>query len=788
MIEETLRVLEFQKILELLAGLTMSDPGREAVMNLQPLSSRGETAAALEEVAEMRGLLENRGRPPLGGSRELRPMLEELHAEGIRLSTGDLQEVLSSVETAIECRRFFAEPQTAPRLTARAGELAPLKELAREIRTCIGPRGEILDNASFELGDIRTEIRQVKNRIKGSLETLLSKESLAGVFQEKLITERSGRYVVPVRADHRGRIKGFVHDESASGQTLFVEPASVLKWNNRQQVLLREEKREEERILLRLSGIVREEGEGLLRNQGILAHLDARAASGQFAVLSDSAAPELTEEPLIDLREARHPLLLFRADGRPREFSAVPVDLLLPQRSSTLIISGPNTGGKTVAIKTIGLLLLMVRSGLHIPCRRDSRVHCFGRIFADIGDDQSIEENLSTFSGHVTRIRRILSEADGDSLVLLDEAGTGTDPSEGGALAMAVLDSLRERGARTVLTTHLNLIKGYAFLEEGVENAAVEFDPRTLEPTYRLQYGIPGSSNAFAITRRLGFPEEVLSRAESYLGRGEREGLEIIEELNRLRRELNQDRDEVRELRARAREEREKRKRLLDDLEERKSEILEKSIRRGEQFVQEAHRKAKALLNEALRTGETKEAARISGEFREMHKKLADSRPGPPRRGAVPRDVAIGEILRVTDLGVEGTVVRKMEEEVELDLQGKKMRLPLKRLEQFTPRRLARREKPRSGIYAHVQREDFSPVLRLVGLRVDEALARLDRFLDDALLHGMGEVEVVHGTGEGILRRAVREFLSRHRGVAGFRSGEPDQGGENLTIVELGGS
>lgn len=786
MIDETLRVLEYEKIKSLLAGFTATTPGKVLALSLGPLASRDEVTASLAEITEMRGLLDASGAPPVGGCRDLTASLRHLRAEGTWLLPEALLEVLASVEAARDCRRYFAGRDRAPRLQERGSALADLKDLGRSIRESIGPRGEVLDGASFELGELRRETQGLRGRIKRALEELFTSERLAGAFQDRIITERNGRYVVPVRADHRGQVKGFIHDESASGQTLFVEPASVLERNNQLQGLLRAENREVERILRRLAGMVRQEGDTLLTNQKALAQLDFIAAAGRFSRLSDAAAPELAEEPLIEWKGARHPLLLFHTDGTLREREVVPVDLRLGAGCDTLVVSGPNTGGKTVALKTLGLLLLMVRSGLHVPCRPESRIYPFGKIFADIGDEQSIEENLSTFSGHLTRIRRILQKADGDSLVLLDEAGTGTDPAEGGALALAVLDSLTQRGARTVLTTHLNLIKTYAHLRGGVENAAVEFDVRTLAPTYRLHYGIPGESAAFTIARRLGLPEEVLERAEGYLGEGEREGLRLIEELNRLRGELERDREEIRRLKARSREDRDRRKQLLQELEEQKRGILEKATRRGDQLVRETEAKLKTLLREARAAGAAlPQQAALTGSVREVREDLVRHAPEPAQRGYRPAEVRPGEILRITALGTEGEVVRVLDGEVELSVRGKKLRLGLDALEQFAPRRFAQKGRAAGKVRSAVVRDGFQPRLLLVGKRADEALLLLERFVDDALLHGIGELEVVHGAGEGILRRVVRDYLAGHRDVTAYHAADIARGGDNVTIIEL---
>ncbi len=765
---------------------TATGPGRELAVGLEPLESAEVVAAALAEVTEMVSLLADRGNPSVGGLRDLRPALRQLHAAGTWLRPETLLEVLSSVEAARECRGYFLGRESAPRLAAEAVTLVDLKELRRALKEAVGPRGEILDSASFRLGDLRREILQLRGRIKRSLEQLLNSDRLAGVFQDRIITERGGRYVVPVRADHRGQLKGFIHDESSSGQTLFLEPVTVLEWNNELQTLLREEKREEERVLLRLSDQVRQVVAELASNQAILARFDFLAAAARFSRLCEGAAPRLSAKPLLELKQARHPLLLFGADGTLRPKGAVPVDLVLGEGADTLVISGPNTGGKTVALKTLGLLMLMVRSGLHIPCHPDSRVGLFARVFADIGDEQSIEASLSTFSGHLTRIGRILEQADERSLVLLDEVGTGTDPAEGGALAMAILDRLRQSGARTVVTTHLNLVKGYAQLQDGVENAAVEFDSRTLAPSYRLHYGIPGASNAFTIARLLGFPEPVLERAGHYLGSDEREGLELLEKLNELRKELEQDRAEAALLKRRASQDRERRKQLLKELDEQKRGILDKASRRGEQLVREAEGRLKGLLREARElSGDARQQARLSGNLQEVRQQVVKSRPEPDRRGRVPTEVAPGEILRVTALGTEGEVVKVLSGAAELSVHGKKLRLPLSSLEQFSPPRFAAKGKGGGKIHGRIERQGFEPKLMLIGKRAEEALLLLDRFLDDALLHQQRQLEVVHGAGEGILRRAVRDFLAGHREVSAFHAADLAHGGDNVTIVEL---
>ncbi len=783
---ETLRVLEYDKVRSLLARFTSTVPGRELALELQPLSEKTAVSEALAEVGEMCQLLEQVGRPPVGACRDLVPALRQLSTEGVWLPAEQLLEVQSSLDAAHDCRRYLAERPQWPLLSSLALGLQPCAALRREIAESIGSRGEILDSASFELGDLRYQLRRLRERIRKVLEELLLSDRYEGVFQDRLVTERNGRYVVPVKADHRGRLKGFVHDESSSGQTLFVEPTAVLDKNNELQALQRAEQRELERILRRLADGVRRHSEALRDNQRILARLDLRAAAARFSRFSDGAAPQLVDIPLIELKGARHPLLLFEADGTPVPDQAVAIDVLLSADKDTLVISGPNTGGKSVALKTAGLLVLMVRSGLHVPCRPESRLFLFEEVFADIGDEQSIEQGLSTFSGHLSRMRQILEQANRCSLVLLDEAGTGTDPTEGAALAMAVLDELRGVGAKTLVTTHLNLVKGYALLESRVENAAVEFDEQTLQPTYRLHYGIPGASKAFTIARRLGLPETLLTRAEGYLGEGEKAGLDLIEKINQQQQDLSRRLEDAEQLQKLARLERAKRKQLLEELEGQRQALLDKARRRGEGLVREAEDNIKRLFKDLRQEApDVAGQARVTGELRQVREAMRPASIAKPQSTSAPKEVAVGELLHIPALASEGEVVRVAGGQVELSVQGKKLRLSLSSLEQFQPRRFARRKSDGGQVRNRVEREAAHSRLLLIGKRVDEAMALLDRFVDDALLQGLSELEVVHGCGEGILRRAVREFLAGHREVVAFHAADLAGGGNNVTIVQL---
>lgn len=778
---DSLDLLDFTKVAAHLAGLTRTVPGRALALGLRPLTEPAAIASALAEAAEAMLILAEHGLLPVGDGDDLLPLLDSLHVAGMRLPVEAFAQVQAAAEAAAACRQALSGGSGWPLLQSRAAALVPLPQLVAAIRRSIGPRGELLDSASAALADLRREAQVVRARIKRQLEGLLADERYAGVFQEQLVTDRNGRYVVPVRTDYSGRLRGFVHDISASGQTLYVEPTVVLDGNNRLQTVLREAQREEERILLALSAMVRSVRLELAGNQAILALLDLRQAIAHFARQVDAVIPQLSAEPLLALAAARHPLLALQLGA-----AVVPVELRLDENDQALVISGPNTGGKTVALKTAGLLVLMARAGLPLPCAPGSRLYPFAPVLADIGDDQSIESSLSTFSGHLCRVRAILAAADAHALVLLDELGTGTDPGEGGALALAVLDHLRQRGARTIVTTHLHLIKGYAHLEDGVENAAVEFDADTLQPSFRLHYGIPGASHAFTIARRLGLPDELLTRAASYLGHGERTGLAVLERLQALRASLDEELQAAGSLRRQAEQEHDRQRRLREELESRQRAILEEVRQRGSRLLSDAEAQLRTLFRTARQEGAAapvREQARLTGELRALRRELPQPHSTPP--GIVPATVAINELLYVVALGIDARVIASDAVSAELEVGGKRLRQPFAGLRQYQPPRFAPPPAKAAKLRDRVTRREFHPRLVLVGKRSGEAVDLVAAFLDEALLHAARHLEIVHGAGEGILRRAVREYLAGRSEVVGFGAAGVAEGGDNVTVVEL---
>lgn len=783
--EAALQRLEYPRLRTLLAGQTQSEPGYLLAEQLLPLSADAAVETALSELDEAVRLLVEGRAPSLGGCFDIRKSVEQGQAEGSLIAAEELLKIAQSLRVTEDCRRWSGSLDSQSLLAGLMAQLSPLAELKRRLIDSIGPRGELLDSASFELGDLRYRSRQTRNRIKQQLEKLLSSEQYASCFQEKLVTVRNGRYVVPLKADHRGQLKGFVQDESASGQTLYIEPTKVLEGNNALQQLLREEQREERRILLQLADLVRRDRTGLLNNQRVLAQLDLRLAAARLSQQYQGQRPELVAESIIELKQARHPLLMEQ-DGRLDPTRAVPIDILLPQSCQALVISGPNTGGKSVALKTLGLLLLMVRSGLHLPCHADSRLHLYRQLHVDIGDEQSIAESLSTFSGHLLRIKGILEQADAETLVLLDEAGTGTDPAEGAALAQAVLDQLRKQGAKTMLTTHLGQLKHFAHATAGVENAAVEFDPETLAPKFRLSYGVPGASSAMATARRLGLPTAVLDRAKDYLGQGEHDSTALLAQLNAQQQELEKQLLQARRARSSAQGAQQLRKQQLQELKEKKKEVLARATKQADELIAATEARLKQLRKRKQMATSPQESVADREQLAAAREQLQPFRPKRKRQGTPPQQLSVGELVRITVLGVEAQVERLLSDGVELSVAGKRMRQPLSALEQFQPRRFAAEKKTGGQVTRKVAERQVSGQLKLVGQRVDDALAQLERFIDDGLLSNLRQVEIIHGAGEGILRRAVREFLAKQSGVTAFYAAPAEQGGDNITIAELG--
>ena len=802
----TFRTLEFDSVRALLVSLAGSAPGQARLERLQPATDATAVRDALQLTTEAVRLLDAPGRQPYHDLPDLGEILPQVRVAGAHLDPPTLRQVASFIEGAHEVARRVARADGAPRLARRASEVRDLSDLAAAIRRAILPSGEVADDASPRLLELRRTLARLKVQLHSVMEGYLRGKDAERLLQDRIVTTRNDRYVLLLKADQRGQIPGVIHGASSSGQSLFVEPLPAVELNNDIVALADKEQQEVVRILTELTGRIGARAGELEQAVAILAELDAAQARALLARLMRATCPEVTAAPEIELYDARHPLLMpgvcealampERTRGEP-----VPVTLRLGGSQPVLIVSGPNTGGKTVALKTLGLLALMAQCGLHVPAGPGSRLPVFRRIFADIGDDQSIAANLSTFSAHLAAIGEMTRDLALPALVLLDEVGGGTDPREGGPLGVAIVEHFRRAGAMAVATTHDGLLKAWAQSTPGVSCASFGYDPETYAPTYRLTLGEPGRSLALEMAERLGLPLAVVQDARARLSdseaqaevllrtldqeraRQERERAALEDERRALAEALERQREESREILAQKRRESEA---FLKDLRRRGEE----AARQAALAVQEAVRRVEASQKAAARAGDQARTEAVAAIRRAQEEILHDPALGQARETEQPSlPVAVGARARVQSLGIVGEVLSLgAHGEAELAVGGKRMRVPQAELTVVAGAGRA----PQRGGPSHValarpgRAEGPAPAeLRLIGLRVDEALPLLDKALDDASLSERRELRVVHGFGEGKLRRAVADFLKGHPHVAAWRLGGAGEGGAGATIVEL---
>jgi DNA mismatch repair protein MutS2 len=794
-----LRALEYDRIVDAVARLALTPLGRRRLADLRPQTDPRQVGSALAATSEAVRLLDDGGTLPLDAPADIDAVLTGLAVEGRPLEPlqlAGLARFLRSIEAARASVRRARHP--LPGLRALVDTAATFEGECADIAAKIAPTGEVVDEASPELKAIRDRLRKQRARLRSTLESYLRGRETARYLQEQIVTDRSGRYVLVVRSEHRGAIPGIVHGSSASGASLYLEPLSTVEINNEVVALEQQEQEEIRRILLAISDGFRRRGADLNRTLGVGTELDVLQAKARLARHCDGIEPALSADGRLELRGARHPLLI-PAVTDTEGAGPVPVDILLIPPVKALVISGPNTGGKTVALKAAGLLPLMAQSGLHIPAAAGTRVPIFRTVFADIGDEQSIAASLSTFSAHMTNIASMDRALGSPSLILLDEVGGGTDPADGGALGAAIVDYFKTRGALVVATTHYDALKTYASTADGVACAAFGFNPDTFAPTYRLMYGSPGRSLALEIAGRLGMPASIIDAARAQ--RTARES-QLAEHLAKVDHDLHA-LDHERRLAAREREaiaadatrmqarEDELRRReetFKRRLDERLDERLREARRDIDDVVRAARERADRLQQPSTgETGELRSNARAALDAIATRVAGPDGQPSEPP--AVPADppgavASIGDRVLAGPFGVEGTVQSIHDREAEVDVRGKRIRVRLDELRVLAgasaPSRAAVRVnvdlQPRSGILGD---------LNVIGCTTDEALARAEKFLDDALMSEQRTVRVIHGHGTGQLRRAIGEFLARHPLVASHSHPPPEQGGSGVTVVEL---
>ena len=788
--KKTLTKLEYNKIIELLTEQASSFSGKERCRKLKPMISLPDIQSAQEETAAAFTRIVKKGRPSFSGCHPVGDSLKRLEV-GAALGSGELLRICKLLETAGRVKsygRHETSDESEDCLDALFQQLEPVAPLSAEIRRCILDEDEISDDASPALKHIRRSMGQINDKVHATLSGLVN-GSLRTYLQDPIITMRGDRYCIPVKAEYRSQVQGLIHDQSSTGSTLFIEPMSVVKLNNDLKELYGKEQEEIQVILARLSVDVAEYIDAIRTDYSVLTELDFIFARGILALDMNASMPLFNTDGRIYIREGRHPLL----DKK----KVVPITVMLGDAFDLLIITGPNTGGKTVSLKTVGLFTLMGQAGLHIPALDRSELAVFHDVYADIGDEQSIEQSLSTFSSHMTNIVSFLKQVDERSLVLFDELGAGTDPTEGAALAIAILNHLHGRGIRTMATTHYSELKVYALSTPGVENACCEFDLETLRPTYHLLIGIPGKSNAFAIAGKLGLPDYIIEEARTHLTEQDESFEDLLTDLETSKRTIQKEQEEIAAYR-----------RELERLKAETKEKQEKLEAQRERILREANEKAHSILADAKETAdetmrnfrkfgkESISAAEMEKERERLRKKMDAARSGmkmepqKPRKQHKPGDFKLGESVKVLSMNLTGTVTALPDSKGNVTVQMGILRSQvnisdLEIIEEKPSYTAKQMQKTGKGKLKMGKSFSVSPEINLLGKTVDEAVAELDKYLDDASLAHLSTVRVVHGKGTGALRSGIHSYLKRQKHVKSFRLGAFGEGDAGVTIVEL---
>lgn len=789
--DRTLRVLEYNKIVDMLVSKAESSLGKEIAQQIKPISDINEVEKLHQETDEAVTMIIKRGSPPLGGIHDISSEIKRAEI-GSSLSPGSLLKVADTLRAARRLRSFIKQDKEDEELQyGILGQLIASLNVYKNIEDCIFnaiiSEEEISDNASPVLKNIRRQLEGKNEAIKNKLNSIINSNTYRKYLQDAIITIRQDRYVVPVKQEYKSNFPGLIHDQSASGATLFIEPMAIVELNNELRTLKIKERQEIERILAELTEMIAQQSEGIKENQKILAKLDFIFAKGKLALEMKGTKPILNNKGFINIKKGRHPLL--------KTDTVVPIDFNLGKSFNTLVITGPNTGGKTVTLKTVGLLTLMGQSGLQIPADYGSHIAVFNSVFADIGDEQSIEQSLSTFSSHMTNIVDILKRVETNSLVLFDELGAGTDPTEGAALAMAILDYLHNKGIRTIATTHYSELKLYALTTEGLKNASVEFDVETLSPTYRLLIGVPGKSNAFEISKRLGLQDFIIDTAKDMLTK---ENIEFEDVLARIEKD--------RRISEKNREESERLKQEIDKLKSELSEKKEKLEKRREDIIREAKIEARKILKEAKEEADTiiKELREISTQVeKERNKKIQEAKDKlkgkldnleselsekilVSKNKKPPKNLKPGDEVIILNLNQKGQVLSKPDQEGNLTVQAGIMKINvhisnLQRIKEDKESKTSNKVKT----MVKTKVKSIGTELDLRGKTLEEAMLDVDKYLDDAYIAGLKEVTIIHGKGTGVLREGIKQLLKSHRHVKSFRLGKYGEGGSGVTVVQL---
>lgn len=786
--KKVLKTLEYDKIIDMLVEEADSALGKDSARRLRPSSDHGEIVAMQAETSHALTRLFHHGALSFHGLTDIRSSLVPL-AKGGTLGAGELLRIGALLEAAKRAVEFNKKDEETDFLSGRFDGLQTFPEIRREISRCILSEDEISDDASSELKRIRRAMKTTNDKIREQLSVTVN--SSGDMLRDNIVTMRNGRYCLPVKQEYKSAFQGMIHDQSSTGSTFFIEPMAIVKLNNDLAELAMKEQEEIERILASISSICAPETEGLERDVILLAELDFIFAKAKLSKKMQGSEP-IFDDNYIEIKKGRHPLI-------PRD-RVVPIDVTLGKDYRLLIITGPNTGGKTVSLKTVGLFTLMGQAGLHIPAFDGSHLRVFHEVYADIGDEQSIEQSLSTFSSHMTNTVSILRRADKNTLALFDELGAGTDPIEGAALAISILDNLLQRNVTAMATTHYSELKIYALSTDHVENASCEFDVESLQPTYRLLIGVPGKSNAFAISSKLGISDEIIEKAKSLVDEDSKSFEDVVTGLESTRKELEEERAKA----AAYREEIERQKKKLAEKNERIDKAKEKILRRANEEANEILQQAKDMADDSIRkynkwmdggkenvSDMERQRSAIREQLKKTGEKLATKQKGN-RPKTAPGKLSIGDLVMVHSMGVKGTVMSLPNTKGKCFVQMGIMRsevnaddLELLEEETLQNRKEQLRERSGAGKIKMMKSLHVSSSINLIGKTVDEAIALLDKYLDDAYLAKLHQITIIHGVGTGALRNAVQAHLKKSKYIKTYRMGEYGEGGYGVTVAEF---
>lgn len=788
--EKALKTLEYYKIIDMLEAFATSSIGKNKCRQLRPLDNLTEIETMQQETADALSRIYQKGSLSFSGVKDVRGSLKRLEV-GSTLGIGELLAIRSLLENASRAKAYSrreTENEHTDSLDNMFELIEPLSPLATEIGRCILSEDEISDDASTGLRQVRRSMKLTNDKIHTQLSSFVSGNSRT-YLQDAVVTMRNGRYCIPVKAEYKSQVPGMIHDQSSTGSTIFVEPMTIVRLNNEMRELEIQEQKEIEMILSNLSQLAAENLDAIFDDVKLLSELDFIFARAQLAKSQNATEPRFNRDRIIDIKKARHPLI--------DKHKVVPIDIRIGETFDLLIVTGPNTGGKTVSLKTVGLLTLMGQSGLHIPAFDNSRLSVFREVYADIGDEQSIEQSLSTFSSHMTNVVRFMETADSDSLVLFDELGAGTDPTEGAALAIAILSTLHERGIRAMATTHYSELKVYALSTPGVENASCEFDVETLRPTYRLLIGVPGKSNAFAISQKLGLPLSIIERAKEQISQEDETFEDVLSNLEESRKTIESEREELASYKEEIKTLKEQLEAKQDKLDQRKERIIAEANEEAHRILREAKDYADQTMRIFNKAGKDSMSAKDLEKHRsdlrkkmdKAGKKVALKTPQKQKSTLRPQDLSLGDSVKVMSLNVKGTVSSKPDSKsmlfVQMGILRSKVHISdLQLIDEpvITGPALSRTGagKIKMNKSASVRTE-----INLLGKTVDEAVSELDKYLDDAYLAHLSSVRIVHGKGTGALRKGVHNYLKRLKYVQDFHLAEFGEGDAGVTIVEF---